>query len=108
MKTKKIALLTLFTLLLAIPLTACGSNENKYAKSSDTESKDIKSSDTDSKNTISKNESDPAEDPNIEVVSKRTEKINGKEETIVTLRDGTEVVLPEGVNVDDLQIKGEN
>ncbi|WP_348921160.1 hypothetical protein [Enterococcus rotai] len=88
MKTKKNITLTLLTLLVAIPLTACGSNGNKEA---------------DNKGELKGEKLKKSED---DVVSERTEVIDGEKMTIKTLKDGTEITLPEGINLDDVEMQG--
>ncbi|OJG74762.1 hypothetical protein RV12_GL002179 [Enterococcus quebecensis] len=71
-----------------VTLTACGAKAEK-----DTENKgELKGE------KIDKKESD--------VVSERTEEIDGQKVTIKTFKDGTELTLPEGINLDDVDIQG--
>ncbi|MEI5993640.1 hypothetical protein [Candidatus Enterococcus mansonii] len=85
MKKRRLTLIALL-LLVVVTLAACGSKENK---------KDEESPKMGEK--LDKKESD--------VVSERTEVIDGQEMTIKTFKDGTEVTLPKGINLDDVEIQ---
>ena len=88
MKTKKIALVTLLTVLMAAPLTACGSKEKK---------------DADNPGGLKGEKIKKTED---DVVSERTEVIDGQKMVIKTLKDGSEIALPEGTDLGDVEIQG--
>lgn len=88
MKKRTIAFLALLTLLMTVPLTACGSKDKKAAEPT-SELKGKK---------LDKKESD--------VVSERTEEVDGQKVTIKTFKDGTEMTVPQGVNLDDMDVQG--
>ncbi|ALS36775.1 putative small lipoprotein YifL [Enterococcus rotai] len=87
MKIKKITLLALLTMLTAATLTACGSKEKK---------------DADNQGELKGEKMKKSED---DVVSERTEEVDGQKMIIKTLKDGSEIALPEGVDLDDVDMQ---
>ncbi|WP_348921159.1 hypothetical protein [Enterococcus rotai] len=78
----------LLVMLMLISLAACGNNEKKETKpKKELNGKKLKKSEED-------------------VVSERTKEIDGEKVVVKTLKDGTEVALPEAFSLDDVDIQG--
>ncbi|MEI5993576.1 hypothetical protein [Candidatus Enterococcus mansonii] len=89
MKKRSITIIALLVLIATVPLTACGNKEKEAEQKSTTKGKKF-----------DKKEAD--------VVSERTEVIDGQEMTIKTFNDGTEITLPKGINLDEVEMEAIN